>query len=113
MMAGCWFSEAQRMSPWYVYLIRCQNGSLYTGICLDLERRFAEHQGGGRKCAKYLRGKGPLQLVFSYPAPDRSMATKFEYQLRQLPKSGKEQLIDGGLEPGDIFRRESSAAAPD
>ncbi len=93
------------MSPWYVYLIRCHNGSLYAGICVDLARRFEEHQSGGRKCAKYLRGKGPLRLVFSYPAPDRSLASRFEYQLRRLPKSGKEQLITGDLNPRDIFAR--------
>ncbi len=93
------------MSPWYVYLIRCHNGSLYTGICVDLARRFEEHRRGGRKCAKYLRGKGPLQLVFSYPAADRSQASKIEYQLRRLPKRCKEKLIVGDLDPGDLFMR--------
>ena len=91
------------MSAWHVYLIRCHNGNLYTGICVDLERRLAEHQSGGPKCAKYLRGKGPLQLVFSYPAPDRSVASKFEYQLKQLPKGDKEKLIIGILDPQSVL----------
>ncbi len=101
------------MSPWYVYLIRCYNGSLYTGICVDLARRFEEHQCGGRKCAKYLRGKGPLQLVFSYPAPDRSRASKFEYQLRRLPKGCKEKLIAGELKPSELFFSSHSETADD
>ena len=66
-------------------------------------RRFEEHQCGGRKCAKYLRGKGPLQLVFSYPAPDRSLASKIEYLLRRLPKNRKEKLIAGEINANELL----------
>ncbi len=91
------------MSDWFVYLIRCHNDTLYAGICVDLERRLSEHRSGGPKSAKYLRGKGPLEMVFSHPAPDRSVASKWEYQLKRLPKQTKEQLIRGVLDPQEVL----------
>ncbi len=91
------------MCAWHVYLIRCHNGSLYAGISLDPQRRLAEHQCEGPKCAKYLRGKGPLELVFSYPAVDRSMASKFEYRLKRLPRHTKQGLINGDIDPDQVL----------
>jgi len=87
------------MSAWFVYLIRCRDGSLYTGISVDPQRRLLEHQRGGPRGAKYLRGKGPLQLVFRHPAADRSSASKLECCLKKLTRSSKEQLISGQLDP--------------
>jgi len=87
------------MSAWYVYLIRCRDGSLYTGISVDPQRRLREHQSGGPRGAKYLRGKGPLQLVFSHPAADRSSASKLEYRFKKLSHSSKERLIGGHFDP--------------
>ena len=52
------------MLDWHLYLIRCHDGSLYTGITTNVARRFAEHQGNGDTGAKYIRGRGPLVLVF-------------------------------------------------
>jgi putative endonuclease len=66
---------------------------LYTGITTDVQRRFAEHQAQGNKTAKYLRGKNPLSLVFSLQIGNRSAASKIEHQIKQLPKSQKELLI--------------------
>ncbi len=51
------------MLDWHLYLVRCDDGSLYTGIMMDADRRFAEHQENGGAGAKYLRGRGPLILV--------------------------------------------------
>jgi len=91
------------MSGWYVYLIRCRDGSLYTGISTDPERRLGEHLSGGTRGARYLRGKGPLHLVFQYPLPDRASASRYEYRLKQLPRSGKEKLIEGDLDPQELL----------
>ena len=79
------------MSTWSVYLLRCADGSLYTGIATDVSRRLSEHQNGD-KGAKYLRGRGPLQLVFHQQIGDRSLATKIEHRIKRFPKEYKEDL---------------------
>jgi len=84
-------------SLWSVYLVRMSSGRLYTGISTDVERRFAEHKEGGAKGAKALKGKGPLQLVFSQQVGDRSKASKLEARIKKLSKSEKEHLIRGEL----------------
>ena len=75
-----------------LYIVRCADGSLYTGIATDVERRIQEHESGTRG-AKYLRGKGPLQLEFEQRVGDRSDASLFEYHVKKLDRSGKEDLI--------------------
>ncbi|WP_199610214.1 GIY-YIG nuclease family protein [Flocculibacter collagenilyticus] len=81
------------MNTWYLYLIRCRSNTLYTGITTDVKRRFAEHQSGSKKGAKYLKGKGPLQLVFSVEVGSKSQACKAEIAVKRLTKSRKEYLI--------------------
>ena len=83
------------MSEWYLYLIRVKNGSLYTGIAMDVERRFSEHVVGGKKGAKYLRGRGPLKLVFRQKVGSRSQALKTEAVVKKMPRAQKENLIRG------------------
>ncbi|MFM2429090.1 MAG: hypothetical protein RLZZ511_303 [Cyanobacteriota bacterium] len=82
-------------STWYLYLIRCTDNSLYTGITTDYDRRFAEHQAQGKRSAKYLRGRGPLELVFVTPVGDKSNASRIEYAIKQYSKTTKEKLING------------------
>ncbi|MGJ8653925.1 MAG: GIY-YIG nuclease family protein [Opitutaceae bacterium] len=79
---------------WSVYMIRCADGSLYTGVAIDVEKRFEEHQGQGPKSAKYTRGRGPLELVFYKEIGTRSEACAEEYRIKQLSKAEKEALID-------------------
>ena len=76
---------------WYVYILRCGDGTLYTGITDDVPRRLAAHRAG--RGAKYTRGRGPLELVYTEEVPDKSAALRREYQLKQLSRSEKEQLI--------------------
>ncbi|WP_274601944.1 MULTISPECIES: GIY-YIG nuclease family protein [Vibrio] len=76
---------------WHVYLIRTRANSLYCGITNDLARRFAQHQLG--KGAKYLRGKGPLELVWSQSVDDKSAALKEEIRIKKLSKAYKERLV--------------------
>lgn len=90
-------------------MIRCGDGSLYTGITTDLNRRLEEHQsvasnGSNKKLkgAKALRGKGPLNLELSYGVEDRSIASKLEYRIKQLSKPEKEKLVSGVWSISDI-----------
>ncbi len=76
---------------WYVYILRCGDGTLYTGITDDVLRRLAAHRAG--RGAKYTRGRGPLELVWQEEVPNKSAALRREYQLKQLSRSEKEQLI--------------------
>ncbi|KOE82168.1 GIY-YIG nuclease family protein [Vibrio aestuarianus] len=79
-------------SNWWVYLIRTRHQSLYCGITTDVKRRFAQHQAG--KGAKALRGKGPLQLVWSQSlGGSKSHALKIELAIKKLNKRQKEQLV--------------------
>lgn len=82
---------------WKVYLIRCRDDSLYTGITLDLERRLREHAAEGAACAKYLRGKGPFTLVFSCTVGTRGEALRAERRIKKLSKELKERLVAGNL----------------
>jgi putative endonuclease len=83
-----------RAGEYSIYIVRCNDGTLYTGIAIDVERRIEEHQAGPRG-AKYLRGKGPLRLEFSEMIGDRSTAQQFEYRVKRLERERKEALIAG------------------
>lgn len=81
------------MPRWHVYLVRCRDGALYTGIATDVSRRLAEHEQGAGKGAKYLRGKGPLRLVLNKAVGRRGLALRVEARIKRLPKARKEDLI--------------------
>ncbi len=78
---------------WYVYLLRCGNEALYTGIATDVSRRLAEHRETNGKGAKYLRGKDPLHLVFKKAIGAKGLALSVEDCIKKLPKARKEALI--------------------
>ena len=77
-----------------VYILYCDDGSYYTGISTDVERRLKEHENSSRG-ARYLRGRGPLKLVFSEVVGGRSKASSLEYRIKRLNRSEKKALIDG------------------
>ncbi|MGJ8696288.1 MAG: GIY-YIG nuclease family protein [Verrucomicrobiaceae bacterium] len=83
-------------SIWFLYMIKCGDGSLYTGIATDVERRFAEHEEGAPKGAKYTRGKGPLSLVYQVEVGTRSEACKEELRVKSLTKKEKLKLVEIG-----------------
>jgi len=85
------------MAEWSIYMIRTKNGDLYTGVSSDVQRRFLEHEAGGKKSARFLRGKAPLQLVCDHKIGSRSDALKAEAVVKKLPKSTKEALASGEL----------------
>ena len=86
-------TDARDKPLWFLYMIRTHSGMLYTGITTDVKRRFLEHQAGGNKSARFLKGKGPLILVFSVEVGDQSTALKCEYKMKKLSRSKKEQII--------------------
>ncbi|WAL79124.1 GIY-YIG nuclease family protein [Shewanella sp. DAU305] len=83
-------------SLWYLYLVRCANGHLYTGVTTDVARRFSEHQSGGIKSAKYLRGKGPLTLMYQEQVGCQGDALRREIAVKKLSRSQKLALIESG-----------------
>ena len=76
---------------WYLYILRCKDGSLYTGITTDVEKRLEAHRTG--KGAKYTRGRGPLELVYREACGDHSEALKRELEIKRLPRDEKLKLI--------------------
>ena len=76
---------------WYLYILRCGDGSLYTGITTDVEKRLEAHRSG--KGAKYTRGRGPLELVYREECGDHSEALKRELEIKRLPREEKLKLI--------------------
>lgn len=81
------------MKTWFVYIIRCANGSLYTGSTNHVIRRWHEHRQG--KGAKYLQAHEPKEIVFIEEHADRSDACRREYEIKQYPKPEKEALVAG------------------
>ena len=95
-------------ADWWVYMIRAEDQSLYTGITRDVKRRLAEHKSetpGPYRGAKALRGKKKLELVFSLAMTDQSQALKFEYAIKGLRKAHKEALIAGQLSVGELLAK--------
>lgn len=82
-------------SVWYLYILRCRDGSLYTGITTDVDKRFLAHSEG--RGAKYTRGRAPLELVYREECGSHSDALKRELQIKVLTKAEKESLIHGGM----------------
>lgn len=78
-------------NTWKLYILRCGDGTLYTGITTDVEKRFASHSAG--KGAKYTKGRGPLQLVYCEQCGDHSTALKREIEIKKLSRNEKEKLI--------------------
>ena len=76
---------------WSVYILRCADGTLYTGIAPDVEKRLQKHNEG--KGAKYTRGRTPVTLVYQEELPNRAEASKREYQIKQLSRAEKLAMI--------------------
>ena len=77
-----------------LYILRCNDGSLYTGIATDIDRRLAEHEWSERG-AQYLRGRGPLRLEFVEVVGSRALAQRIEHRVKRMRRTAKEALIAG------------------
>jgi predicted GIY-YIG superfamily endonuclease len=79
--------------PWLVYLLRCSDGSLYTGITNDMPKRLKAHAAG--KASKYTRSRLPVRLAYSEPQRSKSAALKWEATIKRLRREEKERLVAG------------------
>ena len=84
---------AKKNTKWSIYIIENRLNHFYTGICRDLTRRFNEHSANGKLCAKALRGKAPLTLIYAADLDDHSTALKAEIWIKKLSKIQKVKLV--------------------
>lgn len=84
---------------WYLYILRCGDNTLYTGITTDVEKRLEAHRSG--KGAKYTRGRSPLELVYREVCESHSHALKREFAVKALSRAEKEILIQSAEDPGE------------
>lgn len=84
------------MSGWFVYLLECRDGSLYTGITTDVARRYAQHAAG--KGARYTRSRPPARLLAQFPYPDRATASRAEHAIKRLRPEQKRALCRDGAD---------------
>lgn len=82
-------------SAWFVYLLRCGDGTLYCGIALDVGARLEAHRNG--KGARYTKGRGPLELVHVEPCPDKSSALRREREIKRMDRALKLELLNGSV----------------
>jgi putative endonuclease len=85
------------MAGWWVYILRCGDGTLYTGIALDVPKRVEVHRNGAG--AKYTRSRRPVTLVYQEPRSDRSAALRREAELRRMGRAAKLALVAGAEAP--------------
>jgi len=78
---------------WHVYMVRCSDGTLYTGIAKDLEKRIEAHNSG-KDGARYTRSRRPVKLVYSEQAESKSAAARLEYQIKRLPRTKKKRMLE-------------------
>jgi len=79
------------MPPYHLYILRCNDNSLYTGVTLDIEKRLIKHNSG--KGAKYTASRRPVQLVYSEKCKDKGAALKREIEIKKWSKAKKEKLL--------------------
>jgi putative endonuclease len=89
------------VKPWYLYLVRCGDGTIYTGISNDVPRRLAAHRAG--KGARYMKGRGPLVLARKIRIGPVGDALKVERRVKQMSPARKEKLIVGRIRVKDLL----------
>lgn len=82
------------MMNWHIYIVQCADGSLYTGITTDTERRLLEHNGDNKKGARYTRARRPVKLVYQEACENRADASSREHQLKKLSRREKLRLLE-------------------
>lgn len=90
-VSSCAKDKPTRAGAWSVYLIECQDGSIYTGIAIDVAARYAAHAAG--KGARYTRAHPPARLLAAIEYPDHSSALKAEYRIKQLTAAAKRAFV--------------------
>lgn len=82
------------MSAWYVYIVRCADDTLYTGVALDPVRRVEEHNNNNRLAARYTRARRPVKLVYHEKVASRADALSREYAIKNLSRHQKEKMLE-------------------
>ncbi|MGB0662535.1 MAG: GIY-YIG nuclease family protein [Pontibacterium sp.] len=85
----------QSIQPWYVYILLCADGSLYTGVTTQVQRRLRQHNGELVGGAKYTATRRPHQLVYQAEFASRSLACQREYAIKKMTKQQKLRLLQG------------------
>lgn len=85
-------AQKTKSRRWFVYILRCGDGTLYTGITNDLKRREAQHNSG--VASRYTRSRRPVKIIYQEACGSRSAALKKEYAVKSLSRKGKEEYID-------------------
>ncbi len=91
---------------YYVYMLRCEDNSLYTGITTDWERRISEHLCQGKKCAKYTKSHKVIKIASLWSVKNKSSALKLEKKLKSLCKEKKEEVVKSHVLPFDDIAAE-------
>lgn len=81
--------------PWFVYMLECRDGSVYTGIAVDVQARYEAHVAG--RGARYTKSHPPKKLLIALPCADRSEASKAEYAIKQFTPAQKRKYVRDGL----------------
>lgn len=90
-------TEAQKADAWFVYILRCSDGSLYTGVTTDVKRRSEQHNAG--TASRYTRGRLPVRVAYQEPRASRSAALKREWAVKSMARLAKESLIRRAARP--------------
>jgi predicted GIY-YIG superfamily endonuclease len=88
-------SDVKPPGPWFVYILRCADQSLYTGVTTDTDKRVAEHNGG--RGARYTRSRLPVELVYREETADRGTALRREHEIKRMPAAEKRRLAETGV----------------
>ena len=97
------------MDSWSVYIVRCADGTLYTGIATDVARRVEEHNANNILAARYTRARRPVVLVYEEAAATRSAAGKREHEVKRMSREEKEALASKGKDEGGRMKDEGRA----
>ena len=89
---------------WFVYMLCCDNGALYTGVTTDVQRRIGEHTHQGRRAARYTRAFAPVKLVYFCRVGPKRLAYQIEYHLRKLPREKKETVVLENFSKKNLLR---------
>jgi len=84
-------ARRKKREPWFLYILECSDGSLYTGITKDMEHRLKTHNAG--RASHFTRARLPVKLLYQEPCTGRTQALVREYAVKQLPRKKKEALI--------------------
>lgn len=96
---------------WFIYILRCADDTLYTGIAKDVARRVAEHNDSRRLAARYTRSRRPVELVYQESAKTRSAASRREYAIKRMTRRQKLSLVKAGSDHGRNPGKKSPRAA--